>query len=452
MKGYFSRFILLSVFLLLACKNYALNTNSLLRGYRIQETELKEWIKDCTIKNTPEEIDKWLKISPESFKNVDLCKAYYNAGLDFYNEKNKMLALQVFLKGFSIYTESPYKKDCAFYAAKIFYQINNKESALHYINRAIDIGKEVAKPEPSFTEEAIQLKRRIRWDYISSYEGIPDDSVSDIAFDGDDIWISMWTGGVARFTRSSRKLTIFFTKKGGLESPHTRCIQISGNRVWIGTYAGLFYYDKKIGKFFREKGNLGKVTIKKLRLIDKSLYAATLGRGLYLYDNNSGKWKNIFSGALHVTDVLKENGGLYIATLDKGLFFYSKGKFENILRDVSAKTLCYVDNKLWVGTHGKGIFVLDLKGKIEQQYSSESGLTSDYIEVIRNIKNTIVIGTLGGGANFYMPKKNSWAYLNILTGLPSNDVVCINFEKNHIWFGTLSGGIGILLTEDFEDI
>lgn len=429
------------------------NTNSMLRGYQIKEAELKEWIKDCTIKNTIGEIDKWIRISPESFKNIDVCKAYYETGMNFYNEKNKMLALSVFLKGFSLYTESPYKKSCAFYVAKIFYQINNKESALHYINRAIDIAKsEQTKSNPSFIEEANQLKRRIRWDYISSYEGIPDDSVSDIAFDGDDIWISMWTGGIARFTRSSKKLTIFLTGKGRLESPHTRCVQIHGKRVWIGTYAGLFYYDKKSGKFFRKKGILGNITIKKLKLIDKTLYAATMGKGLYSYNESTGKWKNIFGGASYITDVIKEKKGLYIGSLDKGLFLYTGRNFENILTNVAVKTLCYVEDELWVGTHGSGIFVLDSKGKIKENYSLNRNLTSDYIEVIRSIKNTIVIGTLGGGVNFYMPKKNSWAYLDILTGLPSNDVVCINFEKKHIWFGTLSGGIGILLTEDFEDI
>jgi hypothetical protein len=62
------------------------------------------------------------------------------------------------------------------------------------------------------------------------------------------------------------------------------------------------------------------------------------------------------------------------------------------------------------------------------------------------------IGTLGGGAMSYNCISHRWSSISILDGLPSDDVVDINFERDRIWFGTLSGGIGILLTENFDDI
>jgi hypothetical protein len=38
---------------------------------------------------------------------------------------------------------------------------------------------------------------------------MPDDSICDIEFDGDDVWIGMWSGGMGRYTRSDNTVALF---------------------------------------------------------------------------------------------------------------------------------------------------------------------------------------------------------------------------------------------------
>lgn len=415
---------------------------------RVTQAVFTDSIENAVIGGNQDELAGIVKLYPENFREIDMTRAYYEAGLRFYKRKTRMLALKVFLSGYEVYSDSPYKTPCGFYIAKILYQQNQRESALFYINRVL----EKLKAGDPLEKEAARLKRRIRWEYLSRYEGLPDDSISDIEFDGDDLWLGMWTGGAARYTRSENKLRIFREKSGGLLSRHVRDIRVYHNRVYVATYGGLCYYDKKRSKWNRETGALGRVTVKKLKVIGDRLYAATLDYGLFRLNESAGTWDKFFAGAKYVTDISAFGKKLYIATLDKGLFVYENGVFRNVFGDVFIKALGSIEGRLWVGTHGKGIIVLDDKNRTVAQYREGNGLSSDYIETMETISNRMLIGTLGGGVNVYRPGEEAFGHLTIMGGLPSNDVVRIGFEKNKVWFGTLSGGVGILLTENFNDI
>ena len=412
------------------------------------QATLSGWIKDLVIMNRLDDVDRLRRIYPEKFTNLDLCRGFYDAGISFYNGRKRMLALKVFLKGSLAFQESPYKEQCMLYSARIYYQENKRESALFYVNRALEKGG----TDIQFLEDAKRLKRMIRWEYIDSSVGLPDNSISAIEFDGDDLWIGLWTGGICRFTRSSGILTIYEVHSGSLVSGNIRCIAATGEKIWVGTYEGLFSLDKKREDWTREKGELGNVPIKQLKVLGGELYAATLGSGLFVRDGITSRWKMVFNLGTQVSDILLSGNSLYIATLDKGLYILKNGNKLNILSDCSPKSICMHRGLLWVGTHGDGIFLLDSKNKIINHLRRSNGLTSDYIESVRNIKNSMFIGTLGGGAMSYNCISHRWSSISILDGLPSDDVVDINFERDRIWFGTLSGGIGILLTENFDDI
>jgi hypothetical protein len=448
-------YILLFIFFLLPLSLYSLDSSNLKNGKKLYQTEFQELIEDSIIKNQLSEIDRLSKLYPASFSSLDFSRSYYDAGICFYTNGRKMLALKAFMKGYDAFQGSLFKSKCAYYTAKILYQNANRPSALFYINRALELGLEAARKQSGTNTEELdeisKLKRRIRWEYISRLEGLPDDSISAIEFDGDDLWLGLWTGGAVRFTRSANILTLFKGKGGGLISKHVRDIKVFQNRVWTGCYDGLFFFDKKRSFWEREKGELSSITVKKLRVIDRELYAATLGKGLFKFNSNRGQWQRFFYGALYVTDILQLNQKIYIATLDKGLFAYEKGLFKIVFTNIPVKCLSELNGTIWAGTHGHGIYLVDQKGGIKK-YTTENGLSSDYVESIEKISQQMLIGTLGGGVSVFNNRKKEFSYLSILDGLPSNDVMRITIEKDKVWFGTLSGGIGILLTENLGDI
>jgi len=422
-----------------------------IKDNRLTLHQTQDMIRDLIIRDRLNDLKKWQRLYPDSFLLIDMAEAYYLAGQSLYNANHQMLALKAYIRGFVIFGHSRYKRLCGFYAAKILYQNYERESALYYVNRVI----RTSPPGDKWLAKAKRLKRRIQWEYISRNEGIPDNSISDIAFDGNDVWIGMWTGGVGRFTRSTYSLTLFKKRENGLISPHVRDIAIVGRRVWVGTYNGLCYYDKKLSQWHRVQNRLDHTRIKRVVPFGHKLYVATLGEGLYVLDMKTDTWRQIFNKSKYISDVLLVGRTLYIATLDQGLFSLKNKKTDHIIKKVPVKTLAYLHDRVWAGSYGQGILIVSTRtGKHFKNITRKNGLSSDYIEALYPLpkKGLMLIGTLGGGADFYHEKTHQITHISDLDGLPSDDVVRITVAHNHIWFGTLSGGIGIFLTDDFKNL
>ncbi|OHD56029.1 MAG: hypothetical protein A2Y33_11285 [Spirochaetes bacterium GWF1_51_8] len=417
---------------------------------KITLVQLKEMIREMVVIDQLKELERWKKVYPDSFAGIDWVQAYSEVGKEYYDQKLEMLALKAYLKGYEWFDESPYKADCAFYLAKIFYKQGNRESALYYINRAL---LTMGTNDKALMKQTLDLKKRISWHYFSKFEGLPDNSICDIEFDGDDVWIGMWTGGLARFTRSSLTMALFRQKPGGLITDHVRDIEIIDRFVWVATYGGLCRYDKKTGLWDRPYGTLKSAVIKRLKQIDGRLYVATIGKGLFYLDLATQQWYPFFTLAPNVTDVLHSGKTIYISTLDSGIYFYKDGQFKQLLPGKSFKCMIEFEGKVWAGSYGEGIYLIDpAKDEVTANLKKKNGLTSEYIEAMCPIEGKVIIGTISGGANVYHSDKSNFTYINVLQGLPSPDVVEIAVEKQWVWFGTLSGGVGVLLTENFKDI
>lgn len=440
----------LAVLILLTTAAWPVTVSELKKDYPLSQADVQDLVENLVISDRLSELERLAMVYRRNFKNTDLEKAVFDAAVRYYNKKYTMLALRIFQKSYNSFNQHPYREQSGYYLAKIYYQMNNRESALYYINRVLEkVSGDTNNRE--LNQESQRLKRRIRWDYISRVEGLPDDSISDIEFDGDDVWISMWTGGVARFTRSSRSLNIFNIKNSGLLSMHMRDSEVYAGRVWLGTYDGLCVYSKRSGLWDRVD-NLGGVSVKKIKLVNGILHAATLGRGLYAYNSGADTWGRVFHNAEQVTDFLYWNNRLIVATLDSGVYITDNGGFKELVRGVSVKCLAMHQGRLYAGTHGDGIYVIDPVTEKYELITTKQGLSSDYVETIEILDGLLLAGTLGGGVSIIDTASGKIRRLTILDGLPSNDVVRITLEKNRIWFGTLSGGIGILLSENWKDL
>ncbi len=418
------------------------------RTHHVTQEELSDLLDNWHARGKDDRIKKLERVYPDAFQGLDLSQAYYETGMRYYYKAERLTALRFFLDGFSIFSQSTFKYRCAYRASKVLYQNQNRESALYYINRVLE------HSEGEIKQEAARLKKRIRWEYFSRFEGLPDDSVSDIEFDGDDVWIALWTGGVSRFTRSSGLMRIFRARKNELISDHVRSIGISHTRVWLGTYDGLCFYDKKTAQWSRRVHDLGRNPVKKLYPTRNGFYAAVLRKGLFQYDSTKDRWNKIFNASINVSGIVETRNALFVGTLDKGVFQIQKGKVKSIVSHLTVKTLAYGEGRLWIGTYGQGLQVWNPETKkIERVYRHSENFSSDYVESLLFVPGKLLVGTLGGGVMVLSRTSfNPIKQLTVLDGLPSPDVVEIQSEGSRVWFGTLSGGVGILLTEDFGDL
>lgn len=334
------------------------------------------------------------------------------------------------------------------------------ELALHYANRLLD-----EFPLWGGREQAETLRRVSRWRYIRKVDGLADDSVSDILFDGDDVWVATWLGGITRFTRSSGQVTRFKASPGGLVSNLIRSMTVARNRVWVATFEGLSYYDKAYGhwKTIETVAGLRWQRIKKVVFWDNRLWVATIGHGLSVLDLKTGSWrtygrKDGLPGD-NVVTLCATPGSVWAGTVTGGVgrldlltgrwTVYRAGGRDGLPTN-NVKAIAFDGTRMWFGTHGKGVVSCTEQGEDWKTYNTaNSGLTSNYVYSLAfSPRGELWLGTLEGGAVSFNPQTGKWARLGIRDGLPGNDIIAIAFEKRHIWFGTLNGGVAILLSDE----
>ncbi|MCP4154052.1 MAG: hypothetical protein GY757_40375, partial [bacterium] len=205
--------------------------------------------------------------------------------------------------------------------------------------------------------------------------------------------------------------------------------------MWVGTNTGLFQYDdnKNEFQFFEIRknspGERGKVRIKVLAEADSNTLFVGTEEGLYTFDRNrtQGKFAPQWDVGRNNAELLKEN----IAVLFK---------------DKSGK--------LWVGTHGQGVYTIKTTAAGEKQlthYSHFSGssdqLSHNAVRSIYEDKTGIIwIGTNGGAINKYDPDKIKFQLfrkgLPNSDGLTGTDITAICKSGNGtVWLGTRGNGL-----------
>jgi len=109
------------------------------------------------------------------------------------------------------------------------------------------------------------------------------------------------------------------------------------------------------------------------------------------------------------------------------------------------------NNNLWIGTMGLGLFYLDTKKNIYNNWqlnrTNANSLNHNFIPcLLVDSKNNLWIGTWGGGLNFYDPRENVFKhYLNNPRdpySISHNSVWCLYEDsEQQLWIGTYGGGL-----------
>lgn len=433
----------ITVLLFLPLWGYAVDFDDI-KKRPVQQYELTDIITKLYQKNELSLLDRWKDLVPASFKQVDFVKAYILAGDRAVQRKQFDEAVVYYIRAYQHIGRHPQKIYAAYQAAFYLYARQKRAEALFYINRAVE-ELIYLKNKSILKDDIFTLKRRIVWRYFSRMDALPDNAVSAIAFDGDDVWIGLWSGGVVRFTRSSSELEIFSPRNSALPSFYIRDILVQKDKVWAATQSGLAYYDKKSSQWIKVP-QFADTRFKRFIFENGSFYAATLYRGVFRSSDGIA-WTNIIPSK-SISDLLKIDDKLFVASPDQGVFVYQNNKLTPFLSNVTAHTFLHSgsNNEFWIGTYGQGLLRLDKdSGKIIRQYGHKE-LNSDYIESLAFVDGNLWIGTLGAGVTVFDGK--SWQRLSLKDGMPDLDVTTITRERSHLWFGTLAGGIGIYLFQE----
>lgn len=246
-----------------------------------------------------------------------------------------------------------------------------------------------------------------RWINFNTPNGLCDAFVYDIEFTGDTTWIATWSGvNRVRGDLSSRASWESFTHentKGGLIDDWVYAIELGKDgRVWFGTESGISLFD---GTQW-QKWN----------------HANGLGADIELVRQDNEGTMSQFKGVHHTThspDLPNVESGDYRPNYVVSMLMDQKGR-------------------LWIGTWGGGLSVLDTATLQFRNFTVKDGLPGNFILALKEGPfGNLWIGSNGGLTRF---DGNTFLNFSEINGLAGSFIFSIEFGPGHsLWTGSHSG-------------
>ncbi|PXY41458.1 histidine kinase [Flavobacterium cheongpyeongense] len=229
-----------------------------------------------------------------------------------------------------------------------------------------------------------------------------------------------------------------------------RSISIEGDKIYSGSY-------KEFGYWYRKEGKMHYVSLtKNLRLFDEkdneeiwkifrfngSIYFQSFN-DVFIY-NGKHIQKVRFPFLISYCFVVDKN--LYVASVKKGVFKMNGSRIVNpkgwdILKNCVVHAMETYQNKTYVFTQKKGIFIVENGNLKPWNNSLNETLKSATINVAKFIKNRkLVLGTGNRGVFIYDFKTGTHKNIGRDNVLMNNSVLSIGVDKeNDLWLGLDNG-------------
>jgi len=320
-----------------------------------------------------------------------------------------------------------------------------------------------------FALENVTTPEQIRLNYITSKEGLPQNTVDCILKDSQGfMWFGTWNG-LCRF--DGYNFTIFNKDHEGISLPgnfiQTLCEDNKGN-IWVGTEQGLALFDYSKFSFVALPGmkdNLGKYSITHIVTgRNNNMYVATAGNGLWKIEEGEETGymiscisEGIPSPEIHHLCLLEDNhllagtsNGLAIINTEGKTTLPPWNKLKQTLEGIDI-SIIYQDSgkNIWIGTSASGLYHFESNTMQMSRYEANDEINSlnhqTVYAIIEDLSGNIIVGTLGG-LNYFDPAKNNFKHFpeNSETHKFLNNPFVNSLyadEPGNIWIGTEKGGI-----------
>ncbi len=184
------------------------------------------------------------------------------------------------------------------------------------------------------------------------------------------------------------------------------------------------------------------------------LWFATLNNGVYCYNKENGKIKDIFAHSemehLSLTKIFCDNqNNIWIGTAGRGVVkylstpFLNYGNIEGLNKNSVFAILEDSKQRIWVGTFGDGVFVYD--GVTVKHMSENNGLKNNSaFSIVEDNTGNIWIGTRKGIVKLLDGQLSNVEYITTKEGLVDDAVNFLMFDsRGRLWVAT-NGGISII--------
>ena len=240
------------------------------------------------------------------------------------------------------------------------------------------------------------------WENQNTPNGLNDAFVYDIEFIKDSIWLATWSGAnISKWdSKDTWKSLTVENSNGGLIDNWVYAVEIEkSGRVWFGTESGISTYHKGKWKSFNHKNGLG-ASYEKVKQNNKAIMS-------------------MFQGQHHTTQASPAIPN--IQTTD-----YKPNYIVSMHLDKK--------NRLWIGTWGGGLSLLDTKNFTFRNFTTQEGLPGNFILALEEgLAGELWIGTNNGLSKFDGKTFQNFSRIN---GLESKFIFSLESTKSHsLWIG-----------------
>jgi ligand-binding sensor domain-containing protein len=204
------------------------------------------------------------------------------------------------------------------------------------------------------------------------------------------------------------------------------------NNLCFGTFDGRVFVDKKMQRLCNEN-----VSINNFRIINEQLFACTQ-EGLFLYID--GNWSPFYKPLkdyplTYITSIMKVGKQIIIGTFENGCFSLESERLSKIDIAENANEINQIvasANRVFLATNS-GLFIRD-----RENVKEIKGLPSHFVSCVQPVGEKLMVGT-SQGFGIVEPKGNNIKNFGSFHGLISNRVYTISQLKDKLVIGTLGG-------------
>ena len=319
--------------------------------------------------------------------------------------------------------------------------------------------------------ESIRKPQQIKLNYITTNEGLPQNTIDYILKDSKGfMWFGTWNG-LCRYDGYNFKT--YKKSQANLNLPsnfiQTLCEDSNGN-LWVGTDKGLacFKFDRLQFISIPElNNNVGKYNITALAIDrDNNIWAATAKNGLWKIEPpgngpvSAARFQNKMLPGQNINHICLLNDNHLLVGMINGLAAInlkneeSSPLWNNLsanLGEQNIKTIFQDFNgNVWIGTIDNGLFYYKANNSELIHFGADINIDTDLshlsiYDIIEDKNGTIIVGTLAG-LDYFNPVSNTFSHLS--EGKESGKFLNNPFvnslfadELGNIWIGTEKGGV-----------
>jgi len=275
-----------------------------------------------------------------------------------------------------------------------------------------------------------------------------------------EIWVSCFGNGVYKLTNEALSV---YTKQHGLNDNRVIAFCKKNDGFIFSTTSGLNSYHHGIIEPISLPKELTEDIVTALFLDDKTLYAGTQSKGLFIL-NETSKNKFTITKTINkidtielktiITCIQKNENIIWVSLYGTGIIKIKNGEFSLYSKEnkqlPTNDVMCIYSilDDLWIGTIGEGVLRLNTTTNILSRFGKKEGFTSTNVFSINELNGNVIVGSIDEG--LFIFNKNKFNNISKKNGLLSNSINVIQKSTdNSLWVGTDLGINKITLNTDF---